>query len=101
MNKDVFQGQWNVLKGKVKEQWGKLTDDDIKEINGKREQLLGKIQKRYGYAKDKAETEINSFVEDLEEELAHQKSHQGVHSSYGQGSDTHSKPQGGSQSKNF
>ncbi|CDR33119.1 putative stress-response protein [Criblamydia sequanensis CRIB-18] len=65
MNKDVFQGQWNILKGKVKEQWGKLTDDDLKEINGKREQLLGKIQKRYGYAKDRAEKEIKTFEEEF------------------------------------
>jgi len=63
MNKDRFQGKWHEFKGKVKEQWGKLTDDDISKINGKREVLMGKLQERYGYAKDQAEKEINSFEE--------------------------------------
>ncbi len=61
MNKEIFTGKWTEYKGKVKEQWGKLTDNDITEINGKREALLGKIQTRYGYAKDKAEKELNDF----------------------------------------
>lgn len=61
MNKDQFQGKWQQLKGKVKEKWGKLTDDDIAEINGKREQLLGKLQARYGYAKEKAEEALTDF----------------------------------------
>ncbi len=61
MNKDIFQGKWNEFKGQVKEQWGKLTDDDLTEVEGKRDNLIGKIQTRYGYAKDKAETELKSF----------------------------------------
>ncbi len=61
MNKDLFEGKWHEIKGKVKEKWGKLTDDDMTQINGKREQLLGKLQTRYGYAKDRAEQEINDF----------------------------------------
>lgn len=61
MNKDTLQGDWTALKGKVKEKWGKLTDDDLTEIKGKRDQLLGKIQKRYGIAKEKAEEEIASW----------------------------------------
>ncbi|KAF3361678.1 UPF0337 protein YjbJ [Chlamydiales bacterium STE3] len=61
MNKEYFQGKWHELKGKVKEQWGKLTDDDLTEIAGKREALLGKLQSHYGYAKDKAEQELDSF----------------------------------------
>ena len=55
MNKDEAGGNWKQLKGKVKEQWGKLTDDDMTVIEGKRDQLVGKIQERYGYAKDQAE----------------------------------------------
>jgi uncharacterized protein YjbJ (UPF0337 family) len=51
MNKDIANGQWNQLKGQVRKQWGKLTDDDIAQINGNREQLEGKIQARYGYAR--------------------------------------------------
>lgn len=61
MNKDIFEGKWNEYKGKIKEKWGKLTDNDLTEINGKREALLGKIQTRYGYAKERAEKELNEF----------------------------------------
>lgn len=59
MNKDLFSGQWGVLKGHIKEKWGKLTDDDITQINGKRDQLLGLLQKRYGYEKERAEKELD------------------------------------------
>lgn len=58
MDKNTMKGEWEILKGKIKENWGKLTDDDITEINGKRDQLLGKIQKKYGIAKEKAEQEL-------------------------------------------
>jgi uncharacterized protein YjbJ (UPF0337 family) len=61
MNKEQFQGQWNQIKGKVKEKWGKLTDDDITVINGKREQLVGTLQKKYGIEKEKVEKEISEF----------------------------------------
>jgi uncharacterized protein YjbJ (UPF0337 family) len=60
-NKDQLQGKWNELKGKVKTTWGKLTDDDITQINGRRQELLGKLQSRYGYAKEKAEEELTRF----------------------------------------
>lgn len=58
---DRIEGSWKQFTGKAKEQWGKLTDDDLTEIAGKRDQLAGKIQERYGYAKDKAEKEIRAF----------------------------------------
>ncbi len=58
MNSDQASGNWKQFKGKVKEQWGKLTDDDMTVIEGKRDQLVGKIQERYGYAKDEAEKEV-------------------------------------------
>ena len=61
MNKDEVGGNWKQLKGKVKEQWGKLTDDDMTVIEGKRDQLVGKIQERYGYEKDQAEKEVDSW----------------------------------------
>ncbi len=61
MNKDIFQGKWHEVKGKVKEKWGKLTDDDLTEIDGKSESLAGKLQERYGYAQDEAEKEIGDF----------------------------------------
>ncbi|MDP1738226.1 MAG: CsbD family protein [Caulobacter sp.] len=58
---DRVEGSWKEFTGKVKEQWGKLTDDDMTVIAGKRDQLAGKIQERYGYATDKAESEIRDF----------------------------------------
>jgi len=63
MNKDILQGKWREMKGKVKEQWGKLTDDDLDKIDAKSEQLLGLLQQRYGYARDKAEEEYKRFTE--------------------------------------
>jgi uncharacterized protein YjbJ (UPF0337 family) len=58
MNTDQVKGSWKQLKGKIKEQWGKLTDDDLTVINGQQEQLAGKLQERYGYTKEQAEREI-------------------------------------------
>jgi uncharacterized protein YjbJ (UPF0337 family) len=62
MNWDQVQGNWKTFKGQVKQQWGKLTDDDLDQIDGKREELAGRIQARYGYAKDRAEAELDRFV---------------------------------------
>jgi len=61
MNHDRIEGNWKQVKGKVKEQWGKLTDDDLDVIAGKRDQLLGRIQERHGMAKDEAEKQVNDF----------------------------------------
>lgn len=61
MNKEQFEGEWKELKGKVKEKWGKFTDDDITQLNGKYDQFLGKLQQRYGYNKEKAEEEIRNW----------------------------------------
>jgi uncharacterized protein YjbJ (UPF0337 family) len=61
MNKDTFEGNWKQFKGKIKEQWGKLTDDDLDMIEGKRDQLLGRIQERYGVARDEAERRLREF----------------------------------------
>lgn len=58
---DRVEGSWKQFQGKVKEQWGKLTDDDLAVVAGKRDQLAGKIQERYGYARDRAEEEIRDF----------------------------------------
>lgn len=68
MNKDTLRGEWNLIKGKIKEKWGKLTDDDLTEINGKREQLLGKIQKKYGVVKEKAEQELTEWEKQSDHE---------------------------------
>ncbi len=61
MNKDLLEGKYHEFKGKIKEQWGKLTDNDLTEINGKRESLLGKLQGYYGYAKNEAEDQLKKF----------------------------------------
>ena len=61
MNWDRIEGDWKQFVGKVKEKWSKLTDDDLAEISGKREQLEGKIQERYGVAKDQARKEIDDW----------------------------------------
>lgn len=62
MNWDQIQGNWKQFTGKVKEKWGKLTDDDLTTIAGKRDQLSGVLQERYGYEKEQAEKELDSFV---------------------------------------
>lgn len=58
MNNDRAAGQWKQIKGKMKEQWGKLTDDDLDQIAGKRDQLVGRIQKSYGVGKDEADRQL-------------------------------------------
>ena len=62
MNEDILQGKWAQLKGKVKEQWGKLTDDDIELLDGKRDQLVGKVQERYGIARDQAARDVDNWL---------------------------------------
>lgn len=61
MNSDRLKGQWKQLKGKVREHWGKLTDDDLDVVAGRTDQLSGKLQERYGIAKDEAERQIDDF----------------------------------------
>jgi uncharacterized protein YjbJ (UPF0337 family) len=62
MNEDILKGKWNEIKGGIIEKWGKLTDDDLTVVEGKKEKLLGLLQKKYGYARDKAEQEYNDFI---------------------------------------
>ena len=66
MNADILLGRWKELKGDVKRRWGKLTDDDITEIAGMEEMLLGVLQKNYGYARDEAEREYEDFMSNLD-----------------------------------
>ena len=61
MNQDRVEGNWLQFKGKVKEQWGKLTDDDLDVIAGKRDQLLGKIQERHGVTLEAAEKQVTAW----------------------------------------
>ena len=67
MNWDRIEGSWDQMKAKVKEKWGKLTDDDIKVIGGKKDRLLGKLQERYGRARDTFEGEVDSWINDLDD----------------------------------
>lgn len=61
MNKDIIAGNWKQLVGKAKVQWGKLTDDDLALIEGRQDQLVGKIQERYGIARDEAERQVKEW----------------------------------------
>jgi uncharacterized protein YjbJ (UPF0337 family) len=61
MNWDIVKGDWKQFRGRVKAQWGKLTDDDLDQIEGQRDQLLGAVQKQYGVARDEAERQLRSF----------------------------------------
>ncbi|MEZ4864863.1 MAG: CsbD family protein [Caldilineaceae bacterium] len=63
MNKDTLKGQWKQFTGSIKERWGKLTDDDLTESQGNYEQLVGKLQERYGYQRERAEREVNDWME--------------------------------------
>ena len=65
MNWDQIQGDWKQMTGKVKEKWGKLTDNELTTIAGQRDQLAGLIQERYGYAKERAEKELDEFTAGL------------------------------------
>ena len=64
MNWDQIKGNWKQLRGQAKQQWGKLTDDDMTKLTGKQEELAGVLQQRYGYTKEKAESEINNWLRD-------------------------------------
>jgi uncharacterized protein YjbJ (UPF0337 family) len=64
MNRDVVTGSWKELRGRVKERWAKLTDDDLGKIEGRVDRLVGSIQKRYGYAREEAERQVEMFLKD-------------------------------------
>lgn len=66
MNDDIIKGKWNQIKGEAQKRWGKLTQDNIEEINGNRTKLLGLIQESYGVAKDEAEKQISDWERSYE-----------------------------------
>ena len=68
MNAEQFEGQWNEVKGKVKATWGKFTQNDITEINGNRDNLVGKLQQLYGYTEEEAQREADTFMQSCETE---------------------------------
>jgi len=67
MNKDIFEGKWEETKGKMKQVWGKLTDDDFKQLEGNQQEIYGKLQKHYGYSKDQAEKAIKDFQQQYQD----------------------------------
>jgi uncharacterized protein YjbJ (UPF0337 family) len=67
MNADVLAGKWKQVQGEVKKQWGKLTDDDLMIVEGKRDKLVGLVQERYGYAREQAEREVDEFIQKFSE----------------------------------
>ena len=62
MNKDTLKGKWMQMKGDLRSKWGKLTDDDLAQIQGDTEKFIGKLQERYGYGREQAEKEVNEFM---------------------------------------
>lgn len=65
MNWDQIEGNWKQYSGQAQQQWGKLTDDDLQQSKGKREELIGRIQERYGVARDEAEREVDDWQQSL------------------------------------
>jgi uncharacterized protein YjbJ (UPF0337 family) len=76
MNWDQLEGKWKQYSGKVKEKWGKLTDDDLTVIHGRREQLVGKIQERYGIVREEAEKQVDEFARAFRSEELTQERHE-------------------------
>jgi uncharacterized protein YjbJ (UPF0337 family) len=68
MNWDELEGKWKQVKGSVRSRWGKLTDDDVHLIGGKKDQLIGKVQERYGIQKDEAERQVDDWNRTLDQE---------------------------------
>lgn len=62
MNEDILKGKWNQLVGDAKSKWGKLTEDDLKEVEGDRQKLAGKLQETYGYTRQEAERSVDEFM---------------------------------------
>jgi uncharacterized protein YjbJ (UPF0337 family) len=62
MNEDTFKGRWTQVKGRVREKWGKLTNDDLDQIQGRAEQLVGRVQERYGIARDEAKRQVDDWL---------------------------------------
>ena len=69
MNKDIFEGKWKEMRGQVKEWWGKLTDDDLDKVSGNAEQIVGLLQQKYGYTRQRAEEEFNRRIKDMKKKV--------------------------------
>lgn len=67
MNEAILEGKWKQLRGKVQEQWGELTDDELDQIDGRRHQVVGLLQEKYGYGRERAEEEFDDFLDSLDD----------------------------------
>ena len=67
MASDILKGKWKQLSGQIKERWGELTDDEIEQLEGRRDGLVGKLQEKYGYSKQEAEDRVNAFMREMGE----------------------------------
>lgn len=67
MNSDILHGKWLQIRGEVKKQWGKLTDDDLDQVNGNMDKLTGILQERYGYSRQEAEEHVQHFMSDYDD----------------------------------
>lgn len=77
MNSDQIEGNWKQLRGRAKQQWGNLTDDDLEQIAGKREVLIGKLQQRYGIVREQAQKKVEEWLKTVDQQPAmQQESHQ-------------------------
>jgi uncharacterized protein YjbJ (UPF0337 family) len=65
MNQDIFEGKWKQFRGRVKEWWGDITDDELDRIEGRSDRMVGLLQEKYGYTRDQAEREIDMHLRDL------------------------------------
>jgi len=62
MNKEIFHGKWDEIKGTLKQKWGKLTDDDLMEIEGNQDKIYGKLEQHYGYTKEKTQEILDTLL---------------------------------------
>jgi uncharacterized protein YjbJ (UPF0337 family) len=69
MNRDILSGMWKQVRGQIRETWGEITDDELDEIEGKRDKLIGKIQEKYGYSRMEAEAEVDKFLARVDAEV--------------------------------
>jgi uncharacterized protein YjbJ (UPF0337 family) len=77
MNSDQLAGKWQQMKGEAKTRWGKLTDDDLMAISGQKDKLIGKLQERYGYAKEEANRRVEEWLTSSKDQQNHQPNQQG------------------------
>jgi uncharacterized protein YjbJ (UPF0337 family) len=86
MNSDQFEGKWKQLKGSVKQRWGKLTDDDVTALSGKKDELIGKLQERYGITREQAQREADEWAAAANTDLDARTAATGTHAKAASGS---------------